>query len=264
MLIVDSHCHASDCWYEPIESLLYQMDRNEVEKAILIQMNGQANNAYQAECVRRYPGRFGSVVIVDAQLPDALATLARLAEAGASGVRFQAPARSLGGDPLAIWRAAARLGLSVSCGGSAAEFASDSFISLVDELPNLRIVVEHLGSVNHPVDGANEELRRKVFGLSRFPNVSIKIPGLGEFSRRVMPVAERFPFELPIPPLFDAVYDAFGPGRMMWGSDFPPVSSREGYANALRLSLGRFAGRSEADQAAIFGGTALSVFPVGG
>ena len=62
MLIVDSHCHASDCWYEPIESLLYQMDRNEVEKAILIQMNGQANNAYQAECVRRYPGDRKSVV----------------------------------------------------------------------------------------------------------------------------------------------------------------------------------------------------------
>lgn len=264
MLIVDSHCHASDSWYEPIESLLHQMDRNGVEKAILIQMSGQSNNAYQAECVRRYPGRFGSVVIVNSQLPDAPATLARLAESGASGVRFQASARSPGEDPLAIWRAAARLGLSVSCGGAAADFASDGFAILVGALPSLRIVVEHLGSVNHPLDGANEEIRRKVFGLARFPNVSIKIHGLGEFSRRAMPVAEPFPFEPPIPSLFDVVYDAFGPNRIMWGSDFPPVSGREGYANALRFSLERFAGRSEADRAAIFGATALNVFPVRG
>ena len=264
MLIVDSHCHASDSWYEPIESLLFQMDRNGVEKAILIQMNGQANNAYQSECVRRYPARFGSVVIVNSELPDASTTLARLAEAGASGVRFQAAARSPGDDPYAIWRAAAGFGLSVSCGGGAADFASDSFASLIAALPNLRLVVEHLGSVNHPVDGGTEGMRRKVFGLARFPNVSMKIHGLGEFSRRALPVAEPFPFETPIPPLFDAVYDAFGPTRLMWGSDFPPVSGREGYTNALRFSMERFAGRSEADRAAIFGGTALSVFPVGG
>src|SRR5216683_6890289 len=106
MLIVDSHCHVSDCWYEPVESLLDQMERNGVEKAILIQMQGQANNAYQAACVRQYPGRFASVVVVDTDRPDAPATLARLAAEGASGVRLRAAARSPGDDPLAIWRTA--------------------------------------------------------------------------------------------------------------------------------------------------------------
>ena len=28
--------------------------------------------------------------------------------------------------------------------------------------------------------------------------------------------------------------EAFGPRRIMWGSDYPPVSSREGYLNSLR------------------------------
>src|SRR5579859_1824117 len=105
MLIVDSHCHVSDCWYEPVESLLFQMDRNGVEKAILIQMNGQANNAYQAACVRKYPGRFASVVVVDAGRTDAPATLERLAAEGASGVRLSPGTRSPGDDPLAIWHA---------------------------------------------------------------------------------------------------------------------------------------------------------------
>jgi L-fuconolactonase len=77
-----------------------------------------------------------------------------------------------------------------------------------------------------------------------------------------MPVAEPFPFETPIPPLLELAYVAFGPDRMMWGSDFPPVSGREGYANALRFTLDQLAARSEADRARIFGGTALAVFPI--
>jgi L-fuconolactonase len=264
MNIVDSHCHVSDSWYEPVEVLLGQMDRNGVAQAILIQMMGQANNAYQAACVRKYPGRFASVVIVDTDRTDAPATLARLAEEGASGVRFRATTRSPGEDPLAIWRAAARLRLAVSCGGAAADFASPDFAALVQAVPDARIVVEHLGSLNHPVDAAQEELRKKVFGLSRFPNVSIKIHGLGEFWRRAMPVTEPFPFEQPVPPLLEEVYRAFGPNRMMWGSDYPPVSGREGYHLALNLTMEQLASKSDADRAAIFGGTALATFPVRG
>src|SRR5438552_1390668 len=113
MLIVDSHCHASLGWYEPVETLLYQMDANGVERAVLTQLRWQTNNEYQMECVRRYPGRFASVVIVDEGRPDAIQTLERLAAEWASGVRFRPNTRSFGDDPLAIWRAAERLGLSV-------------------------------------------------------------------------------------------------------------------------------------------------------
>jgi predicted TIM-barrel fold metal-dependent hydrolase len=49
---------------------------------------------------------------------------------------------------------------------------------------------------------------------------------------------------------------------MMWGSDHPPVSSREGYRNALRMPMEQLAAKSEAERADIFGGTALRVFPV--
>jgi len=263
MPIVDSHCHVSPVWYEPVESLLHQMDRNGVEHAILIQMMGQTNNSYQTECVRRHPGRFASVVIVDASRPDAVQTLERLAEEGASGVRFNPTTRSPGDDPLAIWRAAERLGLSVSCGGSTEAFISDDFARVIESVPNLPIVLEHLAAVNHPDgDAAKVEARRRAFDLARFPNVYIKIHGLGEFCRRAMPVAEPFPFERPIPRLLEYAFDAFGPRRMMWGSDYPPVSGREGYTNALRLTMEQFATRSAEERDLIFGKTALSVFPV--
>ncbi len=262
MIIVDSHCHVSPVWYEPVESLLFQMERHGVEHAVLIQMQGQFDNDYQFECVRRFPGRFAPVVVLDTDHSDAVETLQRLAGQGASGVRLLAAARSPGDDPLAIWRAAARLGLTVSCAGNGGVFASDDFARLIEALPELPIVLEHLASVSRPVDDPDERaLRERAFALARYPNVYIKIPGLGEFSRRALPVTGSFPFEAPIPPYLNLAYDAFGARRMLWGSDYPPVSGREGYENALRLPLERFAEKSEEERALIFGGVALALFP---
>ena len=34
-------------------------------------------------------------------------------------------------------------------------------------------------------------------------------------------------------PLIKIAIEAFGSHRVMWGSDYPPVSGREGYNNAL-------------------------------
>jgi L-fuconolactonase len=262
MIIVDSHCHVSPTWYEPVETLLFQMERHGVSHAVLIQMQGQTNNEYQFECMRRYPGRFAPVVVIDTDRADAAETLRRMAEQGASGVRLRATTRSPGDDPLAIWRVAGTLNLAVSCYGSNAEFASDGFAQLVQSLPDVTIVLEHLASVSRPDAGdAESALRLRAFALARFPTCFIKIPGLGEFCRRALPVTEPSPFEQPIPPYLQQAYDAFGPRRMMWGSDYPPVSAREGYGNALRGPMERFADKSEEDRALIFGGVARAVFP---
>jgi L-fuconolactonase len=261
MIIVDTHCHASPYWYEPVESLLFQMDRNRVAHAVLVQCLGQYDNEYQFQCVRRYAHRFISLVLVDSNSADALEELERLAERGARGVRLRPETRSPGDDPLAIWRRAAELSLPVSCCGTSATFAADEFAQLVQSFPNLPIILEHLGSLNHP-DGKPPpyELRRKVFSLARFSNVYIKVHGLGEFCTRTMPVAAPFPFEMPIPPMLEMAYEAFGPQRMMWGSDYPPVSGREGYRNALQLTMDQLRTKSEEDRRLIFGEVALDVF----
>jgi L-fuconolactonase len=257
--IVDSHCHAALGWFEPVEALLEQMDRNGVEHAILIQMRGQTNNDYLFECARHHPDRFSVIVGLEASQSTATDTLARLVDSGACGVRLAATARSQGVDPLAIWRRAAELGVPVSCLGTSQEFLSPDFARLVQELPELRLVLEHLGSaLEH--ETVPPDVFRAVFSLARFPNVYIKVPGLGEFCTRKMPVSESFAFERPIPPLLDWALAAFGPARMMWGSDFPPVSAREGYANALRLTLDQFAHASQTERGLIFGDVARTVF----
>jgi L-fuconolactonase len=262
-MIVDSHCHASTSWSLPFESLMFEMDRAGVLHALLVQMIGHYDNTYILECARRFPGRYGVIAHVNHGAPDAVQQLERLAEQRISGIRFTASMRSQGDDPLVLWRAAQRLGLSITTLGLSTDFVSDAFVELLETITDVPIVIEHLGANNSPErDPATLETRRQIFALSRYPNVYMKIHGLGEFSERAFPRTEPFPFIRPVPPLFDLAYDAFGAERLMWGSDFPPVAGREGYLNALRFTQEYFSGKSDDERAAIFGRNALKVFPI--
>ncbi len=261
MKIIDTHCHAAQVWYEPLESLLFQMDQNQVEQAILIQIFNEYDNMYNLECVQRHPDRLSLVVLVDVKRPTAVAELERLVEQGAKGVRMRANWRSPGADPLALWRAALRLGVPVSCMGASKDFAAPAFVELVQALPELTIIIEHLGSSSQP-DGEVSPfpLRQQVFDRARFPNLYIKVPGFGEFCPRAIPVNADFPFERDNLQLLDRAYAAFGSDRMLWGSDYSPVSNREGYRNALHYPLDYFKAQHPEACDAIFGGTAARVF----
>ena len=258
MRIVDTHCHAGRNWFEPVEALLHQMNANVVDSAVLIQHRGSYDNRYLFECAERFPGRFAVVALVDTSSPGASDDLERWAADGAVGVRLAPTERSPGPDPLAIWRKAAELGLVVSSLGDVEAFASDDFRSLVAELRHLTIVVEHLAGVGQD-DRPPYTLFQKALELAGHPNVYIKVGGLGEFSERPPVLSPDFGFD-DTPPFVEMTYEAFGPRRMMWGSDYPPVSGREGYRNALRGVLEHPALRTDEDREWVMGETAASVF----
>jgi L-fuconolactonase len=262
VILVDSHCHALPHWFEPVEVLLHQMDANGVEKATLVQVRGQFDNRYLIECVRRFPARFCALVVVDTDMPDAPETLARWVGEGAVGLRLEPTVRSPGSEPLAIWRQAAELGIPVSVFGSPDEFTLPEFEQIVAELPNLPIIIEHLGRIGRrelPPYAAF----RKILALARYPNTYIKVHGLGEICPRPYPFPQPMRFEN-VPPFMEMAYEAFGAGRIMWGSDFPPVAGREGYRNALRWTMDHIPFRNDADKEWVFGKTALSLFEFAG
>jgi L-fuconolactonase len=274
MRIVDTHTHAGINWFEPVEMLIHQMNLNGVEKAVLVQHGvpqyGTYDHIYLFECVERFPGRFAVVVIVDVTKPDALDKLEGYKNQGATGIRLNPGQRSPGDDPLAIWRKADELGLVVSSMGGIADTSSDEFSDLVAQFPNLPIVIEHMAGGGEgaafPANGPGPQppytAYKKALELAKHPNTYMKLHGTGELSRRPNALNPRFGFDFfdSIPPLVEMARDAFGPQRLMWGSDYPPVSQREGYRNALLGVLDHPAFSTQEDREWVMSRTALSVF----
>ena len=250
MQIVDTHCHTGIHKYEPVEHLLFHMDRSGVDKAVLIQYNGNSDNSYLADCLRTHGDRLQGAMIVAAD--DDGRAIRKWADQGVAGIRLLADSRAWCDDPLAHWRTAAELDLVVSAYCSLSSLLSRRFREVVETFPELRIVIEHLGGVGleekPPYSEFSEALK-----LASHPNLTMKLPGFGEFCRPPHPYQE-------VPPLARMALDSFGPGRLMWGSDYPPVSSREGYDNSLTFPREYFSDLEAGDRDLIFGGTAIGIW----
>jgi predicted TIM-barrel fold metal-dependent hydrolase len=249
-------------WFEPVEVLLFQMDRNQVDKAVLIQSIRGFDNGYLVECVHRFPGRFAVVGSLDAGHPNALLELDDFVRQGIQGIRFSLAHLPLMGDYIAILRKAAQLKLRVSCYGSNENFASNEIHKIIQQVPELILIVEHLAYPN-AAEGFPYPTFERALSLAKYSKVYMKIHGFGEFVPRPAPMTHP-PFDLSsVPPFIDLAIDAFGANRLMVGTDSPPCSQREGYANVIRYLREYLSRRTLPEQRAIFGGTAASLFAFG-
>lgn len=263
-MIVDAHCHTSDRWYEPVEVLVSQMDRLSIDVGILTQYSGQFDNSYQQEALKRYPGRLASVVVVNSALESAPDDLAKWVDGGASGVRIRPTDRMSGADGLALWRRADALGIPVSTLGEGTEFLSPQFQEVLETFPDLPIIIEHLGTRGETGLSFTPEEARQIYALSRYPNLYMKFHGLAEFSPRVPDRTSKDRFLTPLRPHLELALNAFGAERLMWGSDFPPVSAREGYESSLTGPIWAFRelGASDEDIEKMFANNAARLFHI--
>ena len=245
MHIIDTHCHIGLHKYEPVETLLFHMQRAGVAQAVFIQYAGNSDNQYLLDSMAAHPGKFAAAMIVPAD--DDGTAIRRWAEAGIGGIRLAANFRGTGSDPLAHWRTANERGLVVSAPSSP---ASAEFAEVLRLFPTLSIVIEHLGGAK---PGMSSDEFQPVLDLARHDNLTIKLPGFGEFCHLPHPFRD-------VPAFADRVLEAFGPRRMMWGSDWPPVSSREGYDSSLSFPMDYFADLSADERAWIFGKTAQKIW----
>jgi L-fuconolactonase len=252
--VVDTHVHAGLTKYEPIESLLDQMFRHRVDHAVLVQHAGQFDNTYLIECAQRFPGRFAVACLVDATQPEAADQLSRWVERSPAvqGVRLYLHDLFSGAPGAgALWRRADELGLNVSVAGSLRDLASAEMAGVAERFTRARLHIEHLAHPD-PEEPEPFETYRRALSLARYPHVALKASGFYAFTT------------LPWAPYLDTLrfvelaLEHFGPRRIMWGSDFPPVSFREGYHNALRFAAQIIPMASPEDRAYLLGRTALS------
>ncbi len=259
MLTVDAHCHAGLDWMEPIEALLFEMDRNAVDRAVLTQFVRLFDHTYLLDCVRRYPGRFAVIGAVDNTRATAVTTLERWAARGVQGIRIRL--MDVGGMtqlPAVLVRCA-ELGLKLSCYGTQEDYASAEFRALIERSPGVPVIIEHFGFADFTASPPFGKFER-ILSLAEYPNVYMKLHGLGEYLPRP-PAAKHPPFDLDaLPPCIDMAIEAFGSRRIMMGTDWPESAPREGYGNVVRYVRQYLLRRAPAEQAAILGGTAASLF----
>jgi L-fuconolactonase len=250
--VVDTHVHAGTTKYEPVESLLDQMARHGVDHAVLIQHMGMYDNGYLVACAEAHPGRFAVACLIDVHEPGAATRLATMVERhpAVQGIRLSL-ADLFAGVPeaRALWDRADSLGLNVTVAGTLAQLASDEMQATARRYTRARLHLEHLCHPN-PNEEAPYPTYRRALTLANLDHCVLKLSGIYSFTTSAWsPYLDTLRF-------VDLSMEAFGPARMMWGSDFPPVSGREGYGNAIAFGRDHVAVPDIASRAQLMGGTA--------
>lgn len=138
--------------------------------------------------------------------------------------------------------------------------------ALADAVPDLAIVLDHVGTPDPAVPDAFAAWAGGIGELARRPNVVVKLGGMGmRLDRPVGALRERAPSEA-LAELWRArvetCIEAFGPARCMFESNFPPDRDSAGYGatwNAFKIIAGAF---SDAEKDALFRGTAARTYRI--
>ncbi len=126
-------------------------------------------------------------------------------------------------------------------------------IRFVDTHPNQRFILDHIAKPRIK-DNVLEPWNTHFRELAKRPNVYCKASGMvteadyGEWT------------EVQLKPYFDAALEAFGPERLMFGSDWPVCLLACEYARWHKLVSSWIKKLSSAEQSRILGGTAIEAY----
>ncbi len=129
-------------------------------------------------------------------------------------------------------------------------------IALADAVPELAIVLDHAGQPARPTD-APGAWSRSIAELALRPNVVCKVSSLPALTGSGAWTLDA------LRPSLDTVLDAFGPDRLLFGSDWPASSGRTSLDRWLD-TIAEWSGAFSADEReALFAGTAERVYGLG-
>jgi predicted TIM-barrel fold metal-dependent hydrolase len=141
-----------------------------------------------------------------------------------------------------LWEEAEKAGVPVMV------LVPHALIGVMDEIagrhPGLKLALCHLGL---PTEKRDEEAFRefdKLMLIARRPNVMVKASGLPSYTSEAYPSPG-------LQPYLRRVYDAFGPRRMFWGTDFSRLSCT--YRQAVTMFTEEIPWLSEDDKEWIMG-----------
>jgi predicted TIM-barrel fold metal-dependent hydrolase len=241
---------------EPLgaDEAIAMMNKTGIDRAVIVPPSpvGDSNDT-ALEAVIRYPDRFAVMGRFNPVADGARERLETwLDQPGMLGIRmtFFKPHWARWLEPGVIdwyWSALERLNIPLM----ALAFGRIKEIgALAERHPGLTVIIDHMGRQSALRDDEAFADLDEMLALAKLPNVAIKASSL--------PCYTNDPYPFPkLTPYLKRTFDAFGPDRMMWGSDITrlPCSFRE--------CLDHFAKElpflSDDDRTRVLGGTAAKL-----
>jgi L-fuconolactonase len=159
-------------------------------------------------------------------------------------------------DPRWLCRADVRAGLrAVGAAGLAFDLLvrppqMDAAIETARALRDQRFILDHAGKPAI-ASGDIDDWTKKICELAALENTAVKLSGLVTLAGR--PAAADG-----LRPYADIVLDAFGPARVMFGSDWPVCVQVASYDDVVSTAHALTADLESADRDAVFGGSAAA------
>ena len=205
---------------DPLGAYLKRLDTEGIDRAVIVHPEPYGDDhRLVLDCLQREPKRLKGTSLFYPKDPDAPRKLADLVrrEPRIVSTRFHAHRGKesyldtfADAGVRALWKAAVDLGLVVEL------HIGPNYAAQVSEVmkvfPNTLVLIDHLAEphMGTPVEFAD------VLELTRYPNVYMKLSGIGHFAKDEPYFESALPFT-------KRVIREFGPDRVVWGSGTPGI-----------------------------------------
>lgn len=204
-----------------------------VARVVLIQMSFyRFDNSYMLDTIRRFPGVYSGVAIVDLEAARPQDRMRELARQGVRGFRIH-PAPGTDIDAWlategmhTMWRTAADENLAV-CPLINPE-ALPALDRMCEKYPRTKVVVDHFARIG--IDGQIRETDvAALCRLARHPLTHVKVSAFYALGKKQSPYTD-------LAPMIDRLMKAFGRERLMWATDCPfQVQNGHTYRDSVDL-----------------------------
>jgi predicted TIM-barrel fold metal-dependent hydrolase len=234
--------------------LLDLMKANGVERTVLVQFIGYRwDNRYALDAMKGHAPFFGAVARVNPTGDAAPDHLTELTAQGFHGVRIS-PAADASGDWIRhhrmppLWKRAEALKVPMQVYAPITRMPD--LVPLIEQCPDLDVVIDHMADC--PVDQPQQ--LEKLLALARYPRVFVKISHLWSISRQPYPWLDAQEHAR-------RCYAAFGPQRLMWGTDWPVCRQWTTYGDTVRVFRDDMPFLNDEDKSWIMSKTVERVWP---
>ncbi len=239
------------------EELIELAAKSGVGRVVLIQhfpYHGW-DNSYLLDSIKKYPGRFCAVGMIDHQLPNVLQRMKDMLAANVTGFRITPgndPKNWLNHDGMnAMWRGAAETGQNICL------LINPENLSQIDKMcqtyASTPVVIDHFARVGMTGVIKQEDVDA-LCQLAKHPKIKVKASAYYALGLKAPPYTDLIP-------MLRRVLDAYGPERVMWASDAPYQTQKgNSYDASIKLITENCPFLSSNDRQWLLKGTAEKTF----